>query len=107
VLEPLDEPIPELSRREDPLGVPLPGESVPELPRLELPGESIPELLRLELPGVETPGVELLPEESVTPNALAVLLSSCPLVWIFCLRWNARNACCVRGPMTPSIGPGS
>jgi len=88
LVELLDEPVPELSRLEGSLEVPLPNEPAPELLRLELLG------------------VELLPEESVTPNALAVLLSSCPLVWIFCARWKARNACCVRGPMTPSIGPG-
>ena len=74
---------------------------VVELLLVELLDEPVPELSRLELLGVELP-----PEERVTPNAVAVLLSSCPLVWIFCARWKARNACCVRGPMTPSIGPG-
>jgi hypothetical protein len=88
LLELLDEPVPAPSRLEGSLDDPLPDGVAPELPRLELLG------------------VELLPEESATPNALAVLLSSCPLVWIFCARWKARNACCVRGPMTPSIGPG-
>ena len=58
----LDAPVPAPSRLVGSLAVPLPDEPAPELLRLELPG------------------VELLPEESVTPNALAVLLSSCPLV---------------------------
>ena len=95
--------------------VPLPTEPVPELPLpalpdVELPVDepplrglpwffsstvlsrlgaplAVPELLRLPLPEVEPPIVEPpLLEDRVTPNALAVLLSSCPLVWIFCAR---------------------
>ena len=45
--------------------------------------------------------LEPLAEERVTPNALAVLLSSCPLVWIFCARWKDLNACWVRAPHHP------
>ncbi len=89
--------------------VPLPIEPVPELPLpeppdVELPVDdpplrglpwffsstvlsrlgaplAVPELLRLAPPIVEP-----LLEATVTPNALVVLLSSCPEVWIFCAR---------------------
>ena len=91
---------------------PAPELTPPELPVLELPVAELP--LRglpwffsitvlsrfgapldvpLALPELEPPKLEPLAEERVTPNALAVLLSSCPLVWIFCARWKARNAC--------------
>ena len=87
--DPLPEPVPEPELRG--VGVPLPegellsGEPLGDEPvPAELPG------LELAVPGAEPLPVDELPAplsgESWTPSALAVLLSNCPLCWMFCER---------------------
>ena len=92
-LEPGVDPVPEpeVPRVElplpegEPLSVePLGDDPVPAgLPRLELPVPGV-ELLGELLPVAELPAPMV--DESWTPNALAVLLSSWPLCWMFCAR---------------------
>jgi len=91
------EPAPELPLPEGEVEVPLPLPELPGVPLAEPPVRGLPwffsstvlsrfGVLPDVLPAVEPPKLEPLAEERVTPNALAVLLSSCPLVWIFCAR---------------------
>ena len=61
-------------------GGPLGDDPVPaELPRVELPMPDDEPLVDDELPAP-------MSEESCTPKALAVLLSSWPVCWMFCAR---------------------
>ena len=82
--------------------VPLPDDLAPE--ELE-PAPIDPEDDELEPMDPEDPPIDE-PEATETPNALAVLLSSWPVTESFSDCWNRRNACVVRGPITPSMGPG-
>jgi hypothetical protein len=114
-LEPLipEDDVPEeepLMPDEVPEEEPLMPDEVP--PAAELPPEVEPLMPVEDLPAEEepipdAPPAELDAPDMLTPRALAVSLFTLPVAWRFFAFWKSLNACCVFGPITPSIGPGS